>query len=68
MHYLRDGRVVRVITGRDKGEILEHYWLCGPCYEEYDFAFPGDGEVTLERKPRVVQSKEFHFGEVILPR
>ena len=47
LHYLRDGRVVRVITGKGEQEVLEHFWLCGPCYEEYNFAFPPSGEVVL---------------------
>jgi hypothetical protein len=45
---LRDGRVVRVLTGKGKREVLKHLWLCGPCYEEYNFAFQSDGEVVLE--------------------
>ncbi len=66
LHYLRDGRVVRVIAGEGEHEVIEHFWLCGPCYEEYDFAFPPGGEVILERKPRTKRSEEFHFGEVVI--
>ncbi len=66
LHYLRDGRVVRVITGKDEQQVLEHFWLCGPCYEEYNFAFPPTGEVILEHKPKIKQSEEFHFGEVVI--
>ena len=64
--YLRDGRVVRVITGKGELQSLEHFWLCGPCYEEYNFAFPPSGEVILEHKSRIKQSEEFHFGEVVI--
>jgi hypothetical protein len=67
LHYLRDGRVVRVLHGKDKQAIPEHYWLCGPCYEEYNFAFPPHGGVILEHKPKIEQSKEFHFAEVLIP-
>jgi hypothetical protein len=66
LHYLRDGRIVRVITGKDESQVLEHYWLCGPCYEEYNFAFPPTGEVILEHKAKIKQSDEFHFAEVLI--
>ncbi len=66
LHYLRDGRVVRVITSKGGGKVLEHYWLCGPCYEEYNFGFRPGGEVFLEAKSKVEQSKALEFAEVIL--
>jgi hypothetical protein len=66
LHYLRDGRVVRVIHGKGEDEVIEHFWLCGPCYEEYNFAFPPGGGVVLEPKPKARQSGEFHFGEVVI--
>jgi len=66
LHYLRDGRIVRVITGKGEDQVIEHFWLCGPCYDEYNFAFLPTGEVTIEHKPKVKQSEEFHFGEVVI--
>ena len=56
-----------MITGKGKDEVLEHFWLCGPCYEEYNFAFPPGGEVIRLLKPenRAIQ-KEFHFGEIVI--
>lgn len=66
LHYLRDGRVVRLIKGKGKDQVLEHYWLCGPCYEDYNFAFMADGNVLLEPKPRVNHPKRFRFAEVLV--
>ncbi len=66
LHYLRDGRIVRVITGKGEQQVIEHFWLCGPCYEEYNFAFLPTGEVILEHKAKIKQSEEFHFAEVVI--
>jgi hypothetical protein len=52
MRYLRDGRVMRVIRGKDEQASMEHYWLCGHCYQLYDFVFPPDGTVALGNKGR----------------
>jgi hypothetical protein len=51
LHYLRDGRIVRIIHGRGNEARLEHFWLCGPCSGEYDFVFETDGSVSLEHRP-----------------
>lgn len=66
LHRLRDGRVVRVIHGRGSGASVEHFWLCGTCYEKYDFAFPPEGGVTLDARPQP-HTPEVRFGEVLLP-
>ncbi|AXC12740.1 hypothetical protein ACPOL_3455 [Acidisarcina polymorpha] len=50
LHYLRDGRVVRVITRKGETDVLEHFWLCGLCYAAHDFTFSPSGEVKLEAK------------------
>lgn len=50
LRYLRDGRVVRVIHGKGEDAAVEHFWLCGTCYETYDFAFPTSGGVTIAEK------------------
>lgn len=65
LHYLRNGRVVRLITGKGEDERIEHYWLCGPCFEEFDFVFPPEGGVALEAKPRARQSSEVQYAEVV---
>jgi hypothetical protein len=65
LHYLRDGRVVRVIAGKGATQKPEHFWLCGPCYEEYNFVFPA-GDIALETRPRVKQSNDFHYADVVL--
>jgi len=66
LHYLRDGRVVRLITGKGDEELIQHYWLCGPCDEEYDFVFPAEGGIALETKPRAKQSGQFHYAEPVV--
>ena len=67
LHYLRDGRVVRVIREKGGDISVEHYWLCGPCYEYYDFEFSPDGSVSLGPKARGEHADEFHFRDVLLP-
>lgn len=52
LRYLRDGRVVRVIHGKGDDAAVEHFWLCGPCYERYDFTFPSAGGVSIQEKSR----------------
>ena len=67
LRYLRDGRVVRVIRGDDENACMEHYWLCGACYQRYDFVFPSDGTVTLGDKMHREHANEFQMPEVVLP-
>ena len=67
LHYLRDGRVVRVIRGKEENPTMEHYWLCGGCYRLYDFVFPPDGTVTLGAKMHREHANEFHLPEILLP-
>jgi hypothetical protein len=67
LRYLRDGRVVRVIRGKDEEASMEHYWLCGACYRIYDFVFPPDGTVTLGNRSHAEHADEFHFRDVRLP-
>jgi len=67
LHYLRDGRVVRVITGK-ASQLFEHYWLCGPCCEEFNFVIPPDGKVRLEARSKIEYSNEFDLGEATLTR
>ena len=65
MRYLRDGRVVRVIRREEDQTMVQHYWLCGSCYDSYDFAFPPSGEVIIE--PRVhAHPHKVRFGDVLL--
>jgi hypothetical protein len=67
LRYLREGRVVRVIRGKEDDAVMEHYWLCGICYQSYDFVFPPDGTVALSDKRRGEHADEFHFRDVRLP-
>jgi hypothetical protein len=66
LHYLRDGRVVRVIREKAGEVSVEHYWLCGPCYESCDFEFSPDGSVNLRAKSKGEYADEFHFRDVLL--
>jgi hypothetical protein len=52
LHYLREGRVVRIIHGDGNEARLEHFWLCGPCSVAYEFVFEADGSVSLIRRHR----------------
>lgn len=67
LHYLRDGRVVRVIRGKEDNLSVEHYWLCGLCYEDHDFLFSEDGAVSLGLKSRGEHTDEFQLHDVLLP-
>lgn len=46
LHYLRDGRVIRMGEGRDRSHV-EHFWLCGACCTKFNFKFLPDGDFTL---------------------
>jgi hypothetical protein len=67
LHYLRDGRIVRVIRGKGDDVSLEHYWLCGACYLTHDFDFPDDGSVALRDRPGDKQEDDFYLRDVALP-
>ena len=56
LDYLRDGRVIRTIHTASSPMSLEHYWLCGSCYSEFDFEFEPNGAVTLSLRRRAVSS------------
>jgi hypothetical protein len=47
LHYLREGRVVRVLHGEGEDARVEHFWLCGKCSEQFEFVFSPEGSVTL---------------------
>ena len=52
LHYLREGRVVRVLRGPDPEARIEHFWLCGVCMQNYDFLLARDGAVALKPRTR----------------
>jgi hypothetical protein len=56
LDYLRYGRVVRTVRTSATGKSVEHYWLCGVCYGEYDFEFHADGSVALSPRNRAVSA------------
>ena len=47
LHYLRDGKVVRVVRQQVEQIRVEHFWLCGECHLNYDFHFSADGRVSV---------------------
>jgi len=65
--YLQDGRVVRVIRRKDDDVSVEHYWLCGPCYDTHDFEFPADGSITIRERRGSDCRDDFYFQDVVLP-
>jgi len=67
LQYLRDGRVVRVIRGKAADISVEHYWLCGSCYEDHNFVFSPDGVVSLELRSHEEHADAFTFRDVVLP-
>ncbi len=50
LHYLRSGRVVRVVHCGGEQTIVEHFWLCGACLQRFDFRFAGQDHVSLMRR------------------
>ena len=54
LDYLRDGRVIRTVRASTPAMSLEHYWLCGSCYEKFDFEFKPDDAVTLCPRTRLI--------------
>jgi len=67
LRYLRNGRIVRVIRGSNENPSLEHYWLCGQCYQRHDFDFPSDGSVALRTRSGKNDTDEFYLRDVLLP-
>ena len=67
LDYLRDGRVVRVTREKEEDIFVEHYWLCGACYETHDFEFPADGTVIIRERSGNQHTEEFYFHDVLLP-
>jgi len=65
LRYLRDGRVIRVIRREDDQTLVQHYWLCGTCYDDYDFAFPPNGDVVIQHRSHI-HSDKVQIGDVVL--
>lgn len=65
LHYLRDGRVVRVIQQEADKISVQHYWLCGACYQLYDFEFPSTGGIFLRSRPTGQHSDKFDVKDML---
>jgi hypothetical protein len=50
--YLREGRVMRVVTKQADCSQVEHFWLCANCYRTYDFCFSTAAGVSLVLRSR----------------
>ena len=50
LRYLRDGRVIRVVKVRSTNAKVEHFWLCGDCFQLHDFRLTASGIVRLVAK------------------
>lgn len=50
LHYLTEGRIVRIVHSQGDEERLEHFWLCGPRSEAFEFVFEADDSVSLKRR------------------
>ena len=50
LHYLRDGKVVRVVRQEEERIRVEHFWLCGPC--SIQFQVERDKEADIRLVPR----------------
>jgi hypothetical protein len=58
LHYLRSGRVVRVVHHEQEQLRVEHFWLCGDCHVNYDFRFSGESQVLLTRRTHVAVAEK----------
>jgi hypothetical protein len=58
LHYLRNGRVIRVVHSSQEPVAVEHFWLCGDCYLIYDFHISAAGAVSLTRRSEPSASRE----------
>ncbi len=54
LRYLRDGRVVRIVRKTK----VEHYWLCGDCYRDYNFLFSEEAGVSMVRRRKPALASE----------
>jgi hypothetical protein len=63
LRYLNNGRVIRTI--RRVGDVMEiqHFWLCGDCYVQYDFSISASGEVIYQRREKpLATQREYYLG------
>jgi hypothetical protein len=65
LRYLRDGRVIRVIRREADQSFVQHYWLCGTCYDAFDFVFLPGGDVDIEPRAHA-HSHKVHIGDVLI--
>lgn len=70
LHYLREGRVVRVMQGEGEELLIEHFWLCGACHQFCDFRFLPDGSVSLVSRSSVEARKiaNYQFDDLVMSR
>jgi hypothetical protein len=66
LHYLRSGRVIRTTRRTGAQVLVEHFWLCGDCHEDYDFLFASDGRVSLTRRHKFVAGEKPEFDLLLV--
>jgi hypothetical protein len=54
LHYLRNGKVIRIVHPVEDQVSVEHFWLCGDCNQIYDFKVSPNGAVSLCRRAEPV--------------
>jgi hypothetical protein len=60
--YLDNGRVIRTINHvLDKIEI-QHFWLCGDCYVNFDFSVATDGRVSYLRREKPMRAQKEYYS------
>jgi len=59
--YLDNGRVIRMLQHKGAKTQIQHFWLCGDCYLNYDFCVSSGGEVSCMRRPTTqLPQKEYY--------
>jgi hypothetical protein len=59
--HLNNGRVIRTVRFNEDASEIQHYWLCGKCYVDLDFAVSNTGVVSCVRreKPLVIPTERY---------
>ena len=66
LHFLREGRIVRVVHGKGEDASIEHFWLCGTCSETHEFLFPRESEVRLGVRAHREAPVQYYFEDDLL--
>lgn len=68
LHYLREGRIVRILRVSGEDISIEHFWLCGSCSESHEFLFLAKGEIAVGKRANRDALREYYFDDdTVLP-